>query len=271
MSPRMPVGQAACSWGHVVPPRAASSAPTTLGCSWGGVVFWVVLERERPQLGEMEQGSRCVNHKGQGKGIWIWACRWGCTETTWRQRGAEERSSCRGLWRVQQWRGASAEGDLSKEEKSVGHQERMVAPWVPGQWKTQVVSSGLCTAPCDFTGWSAEVSYWSLTFFLSSGALLSLLRREQTPRRQRTGWDILHYLPALERSALLKPRRRRGVESCQSQGIRQAGALWSTESWERRGRAARGFPWASKHLSCTATGFIITLLPRFQFSETARF
>lgn len=107
---------------------------------------------------------------------------------------------------------------------------------------------------------------------LPSAALLSLLRCEQTPRRQRTGWDILHYIPALERSAFLKPRRRRrGVESCQSQGISWAGALWSTESWERRDRTARGFPWASKHLSCTATGSIITLLPRFQFSETAWF
>lgn len=31
--------------------------------------------RERPQLGEVEQGSRSVNHKGLRKGISIWACR----------------------------------------------------------------------------------------------------------------------------------------------------------------------------------------------------
>lgn len=158
---------------------------------------------------------------------------------------------------------------MSKEEKPVGHQERMVAPWVPD-------SGGVLRAVC-CSLWFHRLLCRGLLLVsdflpLSSAALPSLLRCEQTPRRQRTGWDILHSLAALERSAFLKPRRRRrGVEGCQSQAISQAGALRNTESWERRGRTARGFPWASKHLGCTATGFIITLLPRFQFSETAWF
>lgn len=50
-------------------PELPALLPPRWAAAGGGVVFWVVLERERPQLGEMEQGSRCVNHKGQGKGI----------------------------------------------------------------------------------------------------------------------------------------------------------------------------------------------------------
>lgn len=136
-----------------------------------------------------------------------------------------------------------------------------------GAWPVKD-SSGVLGAPCGSTGWSAEVSCCSLTFFLCLQLLCSPCSGLNNTK-DRLGHPPLS--SSTERSAFLKPRRRRGVESCQSQGISQAGALRSTESWERRGRTARGFPWASKHLSCTATGFIITLLPRLQFAETAWF
>lgn len=116
----------------------------------------------------MEQGSRSVKHKGQGKGIWIWACRWGCTELTWRHReeqmqkslesGAVKRSICR----RRTWAGKRSQWVTNKEWWLHGclTSERL-------RWCTRG------TAPCDFTGWSAEISCWSLTFFLSLQLLCS--------------------------------------------------------------------------------------------------